>query len=221
VTGRHLADGRALLGLCTGSLCAGWLIVVATLTGWVLLPALAGWQPEVVASGSMAPALHEGDVVLADSHARSPSPGQIVVVRDPDVGGGLLTHRVLTVTGGVLRTKGDANSQADPRAATPADLVGTVRLVVPAAGWWSLIVHHPRTQEIGAPALTAAALTVAALIGVRTLPTRRLRPPPAPVPDRCATIQNHRRHRGGGSPDALRPHRTSLGAHRRRSEVTS
>jgi signal peptidase I len=163
VTGRHLADEPAQLRAWIKVACAGWLIVVATLTGWVLLPTLLGWQPEVVASGSMAPSLHEGDVVMADPHARSPRPGQIVVMRDPDVNGGLLAHRVMAVTDGVLRTKGDANLQPDPRTFSTRDLVGTVRLVVPAAGWPRLLVQQP-----GMPGILAAAVTVAALTGVRT-----------------------------------------------------
>jgi signal peptidase I len=168
VTGRHLADDGTPPGVWIGIVCAGWLIVVATLTGWVVLPTLLGWQAEVVASGSMAPALHAGDVVIADPRARSPRTGQIVVVRDPDVDGGLLTHRVVAVTDGVLRTRGDANPQSDPRTLSAGDVVGTVRLVVPAAGWPGLLIHHP-----GWPAIVATALTVAALSVCLTRPEVR------------------------------------------------
>jgi signal peptidase I len=159
------SEGRPLLRWWAGVFSAGWLILVVVLSGWALLPALVGWRPQVVASGSMAPALNEGDVALVDPKARSPRLGQIVEVRDPDVAGGLLTHRVAAVSGGVLTTKGDANAEVDRRPVAPGDLVGTVRLVVPVAGWPILALRHPSL-----PGIVCLALTVAALAGLGCLP---------------------------------------------------
>jgi signal peptidase I len=158
--------GRGWVGVAS----AGWLIVVLSLAAWSLAPMAFGWRSVVVETGSMVPALRPGDIAVIDPH-RAPQAGQIVVLRDSDVSGGLLTHRVVRVDGTVLTTKGDANAEADPRRSSLADVEGVVRLVVPAAGWVPMLLRHPAPGE-----LFCAALTVAALIGVRfvpSAPTRR------------------------------------------------
>jgi signal peptidase I len=146
------------------TLCLSWLLVLAGLQVDAMIGWAIGWQPAVVVGRSMGPSIQPGDVVLADPAAipkiRS---GQIVLGRDPDRGGALLTHRVTAVDrDGCLVTKGDASSEPDRSPLCPADIVGVVRLVIPQAGRALLIVGHPSTGGalwvLGLALLAAGAL---------------------------------------------------------------
>lgn len=109
------------------------LTVSVMLSSWVVFGwALAGWQPVTITSGSMSPALHEGDVLMIDT-AASRSVGQrSIVVFERD--GELVAHRVFAVDGDMLVTKGDANAAPDGDRVATSDVVGVGRLVVPLVG---------------------------------------------------------------------------------------
>lgn len=113
------------LATATGSWTLLWL-VLAVLVPFVVL----GWRPLVITSGSMQPTIRPGDVVLVEPN-RVVAPGDVVTI---DTGDGLLTHRVARVDGEVVRTRGDANANLDSTAWTPAQVVGTGRLLVPWVG---------------------------------------------------------------------------------------
>lgn len=150
--------GGTLRGWVT-PVCAGWLVVVATLAGFTLAPMVVGWRPVVVTTGSMAPAIRPADVAVVDPHDRGFTPGRIVVVRRPDAEGGLVIHRVTAVGGdGSLTTKGDANRQADSAPTAPGDVVGTARYVVPSAGWLPVLFRHPGPRQATWALLTALAV---------------------------------------------------------------
>jgi len=118
------------------------LIALLWLVSWSLLPAAAGWESSVVVSGSMAPRLQVGDVVVArpvdTGELRT---GMVLLVDDPDHPGRLRVHRLVGVEDGLLRLRGDANPQADPTLVDPSAVHGTGALRVPAIGrplvWWS------------------------------------------------------------------------------------
>jgi signal peptidase I len=98
-----------------GTLARG---VVATLLGlalWAAAPALIGWQPTTVMTGSMEPRLAPGDVVVSRPVAPSDlRVGKILLADDPDQPGHLRMHRyVEDGPDGTLVTKGDANPQQD------------------------------------------------------------------------------------------------------------
>jgi signal peptidase len=161
---------RHVLRGWVATVCAGWLMAIWTLALFSLGPMFAGWQPVVVSSGSMEPALEPGDVAIVDPAGRGPAVGRIVVVRHADAEGGLLIHRVSAVRAdGALLTKGDANARADLAATRPGDVVGVVRFVVPSAGWLPLLLRHPAPR----PAAWAV-LTLLAVAGIR--PPHRARP---------------------------------------------
>lgn len=70
----------------------------------VLLPLVAGWQSSVVMSGSMAPTLAPGDVVVVRPVAAADlRAGDVVLVDDPDLPGELRMHRIVAVRAGGLR----------------------------------------------------------------------------------------------------------------------
>jgi signal peptidase I len=66
----------------------------------------------IVRSGSMEPAINVGDVVIAGPLGSGGiKPGVIVTYA---IGKTLITHRVLSIDGNTLITKGDANENPDP-----------------------------------------------------------------------------------------------------------
>lgn len=113
------------------------LLVVSTMTWlllWALVPRLIlGWSPVVITSGSMAPTIEPGDVVVASPYDGSAlGPGTVVVF---ETGHGLVTHRIIAVEGdGVYVTKGDANLIADSTRLHSDQIVGLGRILVPLIG---------------------------------------------------------------------------------------
>lgn len=93
---------------------------------------------------SMAPLLLPGDRLIAQvAAAKELKPGDVIVIRDA---GGFLTHRLLSVQGEYLLTKGDALLMPDPL--TPlAALVGRVQ-TVQQAGKKPLDLRRPGWQWV-------------------------------------------------------------------------
>ncbi len=91
----------------------------------------------VVASGSMRPVLHEGDILLIEGVRfeeirASPVDGDIVVYRRP-YDDKLIVHRAIAKGPNALITKGDANSAPDPFPVPPEAIVGR---------WTGLMIPH-------------------------------------------------------------------------------
>lgn len=140
LSGSARARRRArLAALLVGSL---YLSLHLCLGAWLAVPAaILDWTPRVVVSGSMAPALRPGDIVMT----AAPPPGRLavgalVVVPDPD-GDGTVVHRVAAVEGDRYRTKGDANHAVDARSVPIDSVVAIGRMRIPMLGsparWWS------------------------------------------------------------------------------------
>ena len=119
------------------------MVVVALvgLTSLVLtvLAALGVCRVLVVASGSMAPSLHPGDLVVSRLvPAGDLRPGQVVTFSDASRSGALITHRVVSVQAHAGRievvSRGDANSAEERWDAVPTAHVGLLAARVPAVG---------------------------------------------------------------------------------------
>ncbi|MDP4334684.1 S24/S26 family peptidase [Curtobacterium sp. A7_M15] len=113
--------------------------VVATLLGlalWAAAPAVIGWQPTTVMTGSMEPRLTPGDVVVSRPvSAGDVRVGKVLLVDDPDQPGHLRMHRyVEDGPRGTLVTKGDANPQQDSTPVEPSAVHGIAFLRVPFVG---------------------------------------------------------------------------------------
>ena len=138
--------------------------IVACLVGMLALsiaPVLLGWTTTVVMSGSMAPGIRPGDVIVS-APADVPTqvkPGRIVLVEDPARPGELLMHRLVRYDGGAMVLKGDANLAPDSTLVPQSALRGLPRLRVPMIGLPYLWV---RQSQFG-PAAAAALLLVALL----------------------------------------------------------
>jgi signal peptidase I len=145
------------------------VLAFTVLTGLVLaalVPMALGCSAHVVISGSMAPRVDPGDVVV--THPVTPTElrtGQVVLVHDPQVAGGLLLHRLVSFDpDGRLVTRGDANQSDDSVHADPADVRGLAVLRIPWVGTPALW----RTQaRYGALASAAAVLVAAAVFASR------------------------------------------------------
>lgn len=111
--------GQTFLGILAG----------VSLTVCVLR--FAGIRTYLVRSGSMEPAVHTGSVCLVDTRVAYDDirTGEIVAYRSKL--GGLVTHRVIAVTGEGLETKGDANDLTDGIAVTAENYLGRTCFVFP------------------------------------------------------------------------------------------
>ncbi len=120
-----------------------------------------GFGYAVVVSGSMEPNIHVNDVLIFQAHRKEEyKPGDVVLyIRGegtPDEM--LISHRITSIDGDTLVTKGDANMAEDPPIAF-TQVVGRVAIRIPYAG---VAVRLMRTK-IG---LAAAILLVAGLIAL-------------------------------------------------------
>ncbi|KQS09112.1 hypothetical protein ASG04_09510 [Curtobacterium sp. Leaf183] len=110
--------------------------VVVTLLGlalWAAAPAVVGWHPTTVMTGSMEPRLRPGDVVV--SRPVPPAElrlGQVLLADDPDQPRHLRLHRAVTAgPDGTIVTKGDANSQRDSTPIARSAVHGVAVLRIP------------------------------------------------------------------------------------------
>jgi signal peptidase I len=159
--------GRTARGIVAAGLWAG-IGGGSVLLASVALPSVVGFRSLTVMSGSMAPAIHTGDVVVT-----RPIPplaarvGDVVTFQDPSRPDRLITHRVREVraSGATVEfeTKGDANN-ATERWQVPADgRIGRVVYKVPALGYlvyWTQS-RYGRLAFIALPAFALGALTLA------------------------------------------------------------
>jgi signal peptidase I len=140
-------SARAVLALLLGLLAAA------------LAPAVFGWHPSVVMSGSMRPRLVPGDVVVA----RPVDPaviavGQILLVDSPDHAGQLRLHRVVAVAANrKLILRGDANARPDSTPVARSAVRGVAALRVP---WVGRPFRWAHTGRLVPSALTALGLLV-------------------------------------------------------------
>ena len=93
-------------------------VVVLGLLALVVGPILYPYQTFYVRTGSMAPAIPVGALVVATrASADALSPGDVIVFQRPDRPGMMVVHRIDAVeqraSGPVFITKGDANSSPD------------------------------------------------------------------------------------------------------------
>jgi signal peptidase I len=117
----------ALLGLALGLAFA------------VAAPRAIGWSSLTVVSGSMAPTIATGDVVLARPITPADArPGDVVTYADPQRQGRLVTHRVMRVhpAGAAVEfvTKGDANTASEAWAVPANGTIGRVEVRIPWIG---------------------------------------------------------------------------------------
>jgi signal peptidase I len=176
--GTAASSGR-LSSVASGVLEFIWpmyLTLVFTLGAWVLVPTVVlGWQPVTIISGSMAPTVQPGHVVVVEPFTgQMLEKGDVVTYRDVEVDR-LVTHRISAIDeDGTITTKGDANAVDDSVPLTEDRIVGVGRLVVPAAGLPSLWAYEGRTDLLAMFAVLTVVAAGSAASAVST-GTRSLR----------------------------------------------
>jgi signal peptidase I len=144
---------------------AAGLVGLVVLGVLMLLPPLFGYERYVIDGGSMGSTIPRGSIAYEEVvPSRAIGVGDVITYRPPGHAR-LVTHRVVWMRRGQLRTRGDANSARDPwtfrlARATQARVV----FHVPVAGYAlaALSVRAVRVAVIGLPALAIAVASLAA-----------------------------------------------------------
>ena len=114
------------------------MVIVLAACLSLVIPKLIGYQPYVVVSGSMEPAIPVGSIVYSKKvDPVTLQTGDVIVFIDPARGTTPITHRVVSNdqdTGTVI-TKGDANEREDADPATYDNIIGKVAAHIPRFGF--------------------------------------------------------------------------------------
>jgi signal peptidase len=145
------------------SVATAYVSAYISLVIWSLLPMALGWTPTIIVSGSMEPGISVGDVVFfAPEPVDKVVPGRVLLVKDPDSPGQLLSHRLYErKPDGTLILKGDANASPDTTPVRPENVLGAGRLVIPHVGKVTLWRDNNREDAMLWSAITVAALLLA------------------------------------------------------------
>jgi signal peptidase I len=143
-----------------------YIYLVGLLIIWVAIVAVStGWRPVVITSGSMAPTLRPGDVIMVEDHPEELLGQRTIITFDSPRGDGeLITHRLfeVLVNDSAYITKGDANPSPDTDRVSPEQVSGVGRLVVPLVGLPIVWIEQGKAAPLGAMAiLSVAALAIA------------------------------------------------------------
>jgi signal peptidase len=153
---------RGLLRICTWTLVGA---AVLLFIGLGLGPRTGLYRTMTVLSGSMSPTFAAGDaVVVTPEPVSAIRVGQVVVYSIPIGDRHVEAHRVISVhrdsTGTLIKTKGDANTAADPwTARLRGDRIWVVRSVIPKLGSATILLRDPRLHALllfAAPLLLVA-----------------------------------------------------------------
>jgi signal peptidase len=149
---------RGLLGLVSLVL----LVLVVLLT--------TGYQALIVRTGSMAPTIDAGDLIVVREILPSEAGmGDIITFRDPSRADAVVTHRVINVQrdGSIFRfvTKGDANGGEERWSIRAEETVGSYRASIPKAGHFIGWIGLPGARA----GLLVAAAVILLFVGVRGL----------------------------------------------------
>jgi signal peptidase len=103
-----------------------------------------GYRIYIVHTGSMSPTLRPGDAVLDRPEPRAIHPGDVVTFRIRSGPDPVVTHRVASLAGVLVRTKGDANRTVDPWVLKESQIVGSTMAKLPRIGYLIFYLEQPR-----------------------------------------------------------------------------
>lgn len=132
------------------------------------VPIMFGFRATTIVSGSMAPTLKPGDVVVFEPiKAESVNVGKILLFNSPDQVGHLRVHRLLVFRNdGYLVTKGDANAQADSSAVRAGDKLWVAVLRIPWVGLPAVWLLHRQYTTVVAFGASMVLLAIVAVFQV-------------------------------------------------------
>ena len=145
------------------------LVAIVVSAALIVVPALLGYQRYVIDGGSMGPAIARGSIAydepvpvsalrVGDVITYTPPPGAPVQTQ--------LTHRIVSIHGPVIVTKGDSNRARDPWSFTPRGRTeARVAFHLPLLGYVlaALSLRWLRMLIVGVPALLIATEAVGRL----------------------------------------------------------
>lgn len=112
----------------------------------------SGYRAYIIHTGSMIGSYDPGDLVF-DHPVTSPvQVGQVITFQHSGLSSDLVTHRVVRVKDGVIRTKGDANHIADTWKIRPDQVKGVVAASAPKLGY---LVYFLKQRSGDAAVVTA------------------------------------------------------------------
>ena len=162
--------GGRLAGWATRLVLGLTALAVGTILALTIGPRFLPYQTYVVVSGSMAPTIPVGAIiVLRPARAEQLRVGDIITFQRPDRPGELVTHRIVGVEEGPggrgLVTKGDANAVPDPWPVVASGTGWRYVVALPYLGTLLRALQQPaaRLLLLVAPALALGALTLRAL----------------------------------------------------------
>ena len=104
-----------------------------------------GWRVAGLRSGSMAPQLNTGDMVVTRPVLpEAVKVGDIIIFRSVDKRDNMISHRVVSIERSSpfsFKTKGDANENADPFVVPDENLVGKLAFHAPVLGYGVLFLQ--------------------------------------------------------------------------------
>ena len=118
------------------------VILAIILAGVVFVFLSPAYNMHLVRSESMVPAINMGDMVITGP-VNGPIRGEVKAgsIVTYQRGGALVTHRVLSVDGDILATKGDAMDDPDPWSVTLSDVRGVYLFRIPYMGYASNFIR--------------------------------------------------------------------------------
>jgi len=125
------------------------LILIFLATVIPLLPVPGNYEPLVVMSGSMEPAIHIGSIAVIKPSSEY-SAGDIITFPHPKDPNNLITHRIQEIAEDkeeglmYVTTKGDANQTADSWKIALDDVKGKLLFSIPYLGY---LVHFSKTPQ--------------------------------------------------------------------------
>jgi signal peptidase len=122
----------------------GWAAtggIVLVIAGLAFIHFTPGYSFSLVKSGSMTPTIHVGDMIVTRPvNAADVRPGTIVMYQHNTE---LITHRILSVSGDSVTTKGDALQHADAWTTPASEVKGIYLFKIPYLGY---AVNFMRTK---------------------------------------------------------------------------
>jgi signal peptidase I len=142
----RIPRGTTILLRLTDGLLTAVLLSAVALAGLVIAAPLTGQQPFIIRSGSMAPSIDRGAIVIiAKDHLDALRTGDVVTFQVPN--SAVITHRITRVSqvDGVtyLETRGDANAAPDPTLTPASWVIGRVSFSLPLAGYLLALPSSP------------------------------------------------------------------------------
>jgi len=137
----------------------GWVVTsvfALGIVGMVFIHFNPDYRLSVVRSGSMTPAILTGDIIITGPVNGVVKPGEVITYQH---GKDTITHRVLSVNGETITTKGDALQHPDPWTVTMSDVRGAYIFKIPFIGYalsfiktktgWFMTIIIPTVVLIG------------------------------------------------------------------------